>query len=1811
MTLFAFLPLGWALGAVAGAVAIPIVIHLINRRRFKIVPWAAMKFLLQAQKQTRKRMRIEQLLLLLCRIMILVGIIFAMASVMDYAEKVWAFLDLTKLGPGKKMAQHRTHHIFVLDASLSMNQKTDGDQTAFEVARQQVLRKIADNASGDGYSVLLLKESPVWLIGEASQDARKVVREIEAVKPSHGNASVPAALTMISGKLSEASGRFPMQAVYFFTDMQQSTWQGTPPTDLKAEADDNQKNPYLDIQKKATTVFVDCGPQKDNGNLAVTHLEFDLSRSPYITTGLDLTLLATVKNYGTESKKVRADLLIGKAKDSTADGPLQMRVSADEPRTIEPNSQQTIAFDKVRFDKPGTYAVQVKLPDDALTQDNARTIIITVRDTIPVLLVNGKQSADRFEQAAEYLRLVLNPFTKPGTEEKWAPLRPKVVLTSEFMRMTEEQLEPFDCIFWCDVPEFGVSQLRKIDTHLRRGGGFVISLGEKSGEKIDAYNQLLYKEGHGLMPAELKKRIEAPPEHNFYLQNTDANAFSLPPLAAFSDDRDRLTLRSARFRQYIQAVVPEGKARTVLWFAPEYTPSEKVKRDDTLPASSPAIVEWNPPLSRAHQPAPAVLKPGQRAERQQALRYRGKVILLTSTVNMDWSSWPSSPSYGAMMHELTRLALSGRLREQSQPVGGVLDAFLPGGAELAVTVKFPAEIEGAKPGKVQTQLIDDVNYFRWADTDFAGVYRAETPDGHEIPFAVNVPTSSVDQKGSESDLTRIDLNKLREGYPGWDKLQLVRDPLLAMLGDSPVNSEAVNVPQPVGPFLANIALLIVLGLLFIEIVMAWHFGHYTTTEGAIAQSTPSPIVTMIAVGVAVFSVIVVGIGAFVLVHERQHGDFLGFLPDIVRAWFEFIMNIQPPSAGEGRNWPLEQQTYLFDLPGPEHWYAVLISVAAAVTIFFTYKAEAPRVSLLFKMLLGAVRLCLILATLWFLLPRHQIHYARQAWPDLVILIDDTRSMGEADTFHDAKVIDKVKELSASIKEKLRKDLPDKIAALRAEIAAKNAAADKEPELRLDFKAEADGLQKRLQYWQKQQDDLTNEKWRPSRLQLVQAILAQEKPHWLKTLLAKKESKIHIFHLDITGRATKLRDLDGDAGDIVDPTAPKQIERASKAIDKLEPYGEDSRLGMAVRDVINHYNGSALSSVIMFTDGVTTREETLSQVADYAAQRGISLFFVGVGDQNEQRDLKIHDLNVDDPIYLGDTAVFEARVTGHGYKDVTVPVILKLRGKDGKEREVAREKVKIDPAGKSVKVRLRHQPKEMGQHPYIIEVEPPKLEANEKPLPAGNLRLEKTIEVIDTKLIRVLFVEGQPRYEYRYLKFLLEREAPDKNKKKSIELKVVLLDADEEFAEQDKTALRNFPPTLDGQDGLNQYDVLILGDCDPNHPKLRNRLKDIAAYVRGEDEKGRKASKPGGGLLFIAGAFHNPHSYKGTPLAEVMPVEPIQNVPPKEINRIDRMRPDLTPAGKMHPIFRFGPDEAESASIWNRLTPMFWYSGKYRTKPLAEVLAVHPTDKAEFKNPNEDARHPLVVQQFVGTGRSMFFGFDESWRWRLREDEAKYNNFWIQTMRYLSRGRSTRTELRLDRQTPYRVGENIKVTVRFPDNTPGGGAGGANQPGPKVDNKTKVEVTVVYLPLDAKEGAGSEKETLRLAKVEGSWGTFEGIKDRTREGKYRFRLTNPDVSSTQPDGEKPTAEAVVELPPGELDRLRMDYQEMTKAAHGTNGEFYTLANADKLLEDIPRGSTVAISSQVPPTLLWNQWWVLVIIVLLITSEWVLRKMKHLL
>src|SRR5258708_4240456 len=118
-----------------GAASLPVIIHLLNRKRFRIIPWAAMRFLLAAQKKNTRKLRVEQLLLLVVRVLIVLLSLLGMAAVTKWAEEdLWAkaFPEGTILTtPGAR----RTHRIIVIDGSMSMGLKV-GESNCFERARQ-------------------------------------------------------------------------------------------------------------------------------------------------------------------------------------------------------------------------------------------------------------------------------------------------------------------------------------------------------------------------------------------------------------------------------------------------------------------------------------------------------------------------------------------------------------------------------------------------------------------------------------------------------------------------------------------------------------------------------------------------------------------------------------------------------------------------------------------------------------------------------------------------------------------------------------------------------------------------------------------------------------------------------------------------------------------------------------------------------------------------------------------------------------------------------------------------------------------------------------------------------------------------------------------------------------------------------------------------------------------------------------------------------------------------------------------------------------------------------------------------------------------------------------------------------------------------------------------------------------------------------------------------------------------------------------------------------------------------------------------
>ena len=662
-----------------------------------------------------------------------------------------------------------------------------------------------------------------------------------------------------------------------------------------------------------------------------------------------------------------------------------------------------------------------------------------------------------------------------------------------------------------------------------------------------------------------------------------------------------------------------------------------------------------------------------------------------------------------------------------------------------------------------------------------------------------------------------------------------------------------------------------------------------------------------------------------------------------------------------------------------------------------------------------------------------------------------------------------------------------------------------------------------------------------RLALAQGFLAKDDGKFLREL--QKRHRVRVYFVSDATRA--LPEVD----------KPDQIPGLIATIRKAEPRGDQSRLGTGVRQVLTELRGVLPTAIVLLTDGQTTEGESVAKAAEFAARKGVPLYPIGLGDPEAPRDIEIGELLVDDVVFVDDLVRFQPKLTARGYAGQELTVRLKQKtsapGSTEQTKELSVIRVPAPPDGQATRLELQHRPKQTGPVTYIVEVD-----AQPREQTAGNNRVEKLVTVREEKL-RVLYVDSEPRYEFRYLKTFLDRE-------KTIDLNVVLQSSDPQYSNQDRAALSTFPSS---KEELFDYDAVILGDVDPGFLS-GSQMTHLVEFV----------TTRGGGILFVAGENYDPLAFRGTPLESLLPIDLNGARNPTAVvgGATAGFRPALTVEGRANPIFRFADDDAASARIWAFLPELLWYFEAPKKKPAAVVLAQHPTQRGP------DGPLPIMVYQIAGSGKAMFHAVDDTWRWRWRAGDRYFGRFWTQTIRFLARSKllgQKKAEIRTERRR-YQRNQPIEVKVRFPN------------PG---DAPTNGEVVVEV----EHQGHGSRRLVLRPSP--GSKNLFEGIIPQAVEGDYEVRLLPPPIL----EGGLPTTRFAVDAPAGEREHVEMNQAELVRAAAVSHGKFYLPTAADGLLGDLPTPQQVPLDTD-PPIPLWNTWPVLVLFLMVLVAEWVLRK-----
>lgn len=662
---------------------------------------------------------------------------------------------------------------------------------------------------------------------------------------------------------------------------------------------------------------------------------------------------------------------------------------------------------------------------------------------------------------------------------------------------------------------------------------------------------------------------------------------------------------------------------------------------------------------------------------------------------------------------------------------------------------------------------------------------------------------------------------------------------------------------------------------------------------------------------------------------------------------------------------------------------------------------------------------------------------------------------------------------------------------------------------------------------------------PSRLNLARELLTRNDGRFLKEL--QRRHKLRVYRFSETAVPVGQNDYVG--GD--------EIEKLLPQLREFTPDGPQTRPGPAVRKVLSDLRGSPPTAVVILTDGIpsTTDADKLSTVADLARGKSVQLFAVGIGSDEPARDLQLYDMLAEEVAFVGDPLLFRAKLKGYGFNGQKVAVTLT---RQGSKEVLARTEITVAPDGRPVQVELSHAPSEAGEFDYVLHVAEQPKETNLR-----NNSEQRHVSVREER-IRLLLVDSAPRYEFRYLKQLLERD-------KTIELHTLLQDADLEYAEEDRTALPHFPVK---QDELFKYDVVVFGDVNLSYlsPAM---LEMLNRFVR----------EKGGGLILVAGPRFDPLTYQGTPLESLLPVQlEGAKLPSPDETSGDGFHPVLTVHGqKGTGIFRFAESEQESLAIWNSLPDLYWMVETPHLKPGALVLAEHPLKSGS------DGRLPVIVLQQVGAGKVLYHATDELWRWRFRVGDQYYARYWVQAIRFLSRarliGKDRTAELTTDRSV-YQQGDAVFLRVRFIDE--------------RLVPTAEDGVSAVV------ERQGDTQRTVTLTKLPQVPNIFEGQLGQLGEGTYHAWIARPSFQEAPP-----ATDFRVEAPLRELQKRSLERTDLMQAAKLSHGRYYSLADADQLPSDLPPGRAVPLETN-EPILLWNRGELLLLFAGVLTAEWLFRK-----
>lgn len=755
-------------------VSIPIIIHLINRRRFFRMDWAAMEFLLDALKRNRRRLRIEQLILLLLRILLmaLLGLFLARPFL---SESGFGWLASVLSNEEK---------IFIVDDSFSTSHREAG-RTSFDRqmdALELQVSKLADRGGGDRLTILKGSRyrSPLVRGVFVDRDREANLRQrISTLAPNDTQLPLAPLLESIADAGGEEGPTLP-RLISILTDLRATDWTDGadgPREELQRALERVTGNPEVPTR----LVVLDTGSD-ETGNIAVTGATVEGGKP---VQDLPADIRVEIRNFGTLAARGLGIRLryapapavsegeVGVPEDGTA-----WTTAIGPPVDELPPGGTGVYSIPCTFRSTGYYGVHVEVTgaNDALAEDNTFPLAVEVVEGTDVLVITGEPSSEQYEGEADFLAQALAP-----TGEVSSGVRPTIVGEENLPR---SELEKYAIIFALNVHSFPQEFLPLLGRYVRSGGTLVVF----PGDQVDAalYNRQLGPPAEGDDPAPHQGLLPA----------------RLGEIAG--NPESPLSLKLEVDQPYFRVLRELGELLSMVHVYRYYDatplPTARILGRFSDTEGSPAVVEH------------AVDD--------------GRVILFATTADLEWNDWPRNPTYLMVLQEMVTAVVRSRTQQAMPLVGATLrvpvdisrysqEARLrsPGYPTRPATVLSAAPAPaGSEEGSSDQAAFD----FVLDDTTQAGLYALE----------LNVQAGGTEWREialrrdpRESDLARVSEARIRELYPEAD-ITVVKDP--AAFSD-----------VGRGGFEASDLLLwAFIGLLFIETLLARYFAHHVSSAPA-------------------------------------------------------------------------------------------------------------------------------------------------------------------------------------------------------------------------------------------------------------------------------------------------------------------------------------------------------------------------------------------------------------------------------------------------------------------------------------------------------------------------------------------------------------------------------------------------------------------------------------------------------------------------------------------------------------------------------------------------------------------------------------------------------------------------------------------------------------------------------------------------------------------------------------------------------------------------------------------------------------------